>query len=145
MKPLGLWCLSVRVLHYGSAHPGLWRAPKWLPYLPFLPFVHLFAKEQRDNLSTFSTAAGTELLETKRFAKPGHAVCGTLLKMAQAELTSAASLTCRSPFGFLSTGLQQLFPHELGYSTRVLSSPSGGKDAGCSFQSSCGLIKAFKS
>lgn len=138
MNPLGVsWCLSMWGLQYGSAHPGLWRAPKWLPYLPFLPFVHLFANEQSDNLSTCSTTVGTELLDTKRSSKPSHTSHDILLKMAQAGLTSVTSLSCCSPFGFLSTGPQQLFP--------VLSSPSAGKDAGCSLQSSCGLIKAFKS
>ena len=93
-----LWGLSPHLsawdLQYRSPHPGLRRAPKWLCYLPFLPFVNLCTNDQSDNLSTFFTTAGTELLEKKRSAKPGHTVCCTRLKMAQAGLTSGTSMSC---------------------------------------------------
>lgn len=144
--PLGVsWHLSTWGLQYCSPHPGLRQAPKWLCYLPFLPCVNLCTNKQSDNLGTFSTPAGTELLEKKRFAKPGHTVCFTLLKTAQARLTSGTSMSCWSPFVFAPTGPQQLFSYLNWGSTRAPSSPSGGEDTGCSFQSSCGLLKAFKS
>lgn len=127
-------------------HPGLRWAPKRLCSLPFLPFVNLCTNGQSDNLSTFSTTAGTELLEKKKqSAKPGHAICCTFLKMAQAGLTSGTPMSCWSPFVFPPAGPQQLFSYLNWGSTIIPSSPSGGEDTGCSFQSSCGPLKAFES
>lgn len=95
--------------------------------------------QQSDNVSTFSTTAWTGLLEKKGPENQASLSMAPSWRCLQQDFMHLPELL--ESICFPLTSPQQLFLHLIWGSTK---SPSGGEDM-CSFQSSCGLLKAFKS